>query len=282
MQGFEELLESKDSDGLILEHACVVTNISLPEDQPWLSAQWRRAESKPDLLVGAGRAVQWPMLRTRWHLGGRTVVLMKPSLPLFLFDLILLPEHDAAPERTNIITTIGMLSPVLAGEKQALKGVILLGGLNKHFYWDNNEVADKVANIIKATPDISWQILDSPRTPATLVDWLVLPENIGLVHWQNTAEGWLGQQLASSEYVWVTADSASMLYEALSYGARVGVIELSPFDAKNKLVQGLAKLFKKSWLGRSSRGALSEQNLQPAGLAEHRRCARLIMQRWFS
>ena len=38
-----------------------------------------------------------------------------------LFDLILLPEHDRAPNRPNIFRTTGMLSPVMAGEKIHLK-----------------------------------------------------------------------------------------------------------------------------------------------------------------
>ena len=133
IQGFEEILNGQSDAGLVQDNGLAVTTVSLPEDLPWLKRQWGEGVLQPDLLVGAGRAVQWAMLRTRWHLGGKAVVLMKPSLPLFLFDLILLPEHDNAPNRPNIFRTTGMLSPVVAGQKDPTKGVVLLGGVNKHF-----------------------------------------------------------------------------------------------------------------------------------------------------
>ncbi len=260
----------------------MVSTISLPGDLPWLKAQWREQQQKPDLLIGAGRAVQWAMLRTRWHLGGKAVVLMKPSLPLCMFDLILLPEHDRAPNRSNIFRTTGMLSPVTAGEKDHCKGVIMLGGVNKHFHWDNDAVAEQVTTLTAAMPQVHWQISDSPRTPATLKEKLSLPDNASLVHWRDTPDGWLSNQLATSNYVWVSADSASMVYEALSHGGRVGAIELPPYKEKNKLVRGLGLLFDKGLLGRSSHGSLELQKLNDLTLSEHTRCAQWIVAKWFA
>ena len=40
-----------------------------------------RPAGHPDLLVGAGHATHLPMLACRRACGGRTLVLMKPSLP---------------------------------------------------------------------------------------------------------------------------------------------------------------------------------------------------------
>ena len=282
IQGFEEMLNGQNDAGLVQDSGFAITTVCLPEDLPWLKRQWGEGVLQPDLLVGAGRAVQWAMLRTRWHLGGKAVVLMKPSLPLFLFDLILLPEHDNAPNRPNILRTTGMLSPVVAGQKDPAKGVILLGGVNKHFHWDNDEVAAQVAELTASMPSVHWQISDSPRTPQTLQAKLSLPDNTSLVHWRDTPDGWLSSQLATSGYVWVSADSASMLYEALSHGGRVGVIELRPYKEENKLVRGLGLLLEKELLGRSSRGALEQQTLNELTLSEHTRCAQWIIDKWFA
>ncbi len=264
------------------DNGLALTTIALPEDLPWLIRQWREGLLQPDLLLGAGRAVQWAMLRTRWHLGGKAVVLMKPSLPLFLFDLILLPEHDRAPNRPNILSTTGMLSPVVAGQKDPAKGVILLGGVNKHFHWDDDEVAQKVVALCASMPQVRWQVSDSPRTPETLKAKLVLPENASLLHWRDTPDGWLSNELATSNFVWVSADSASMLYEAMSHGGRVGVIELPPYKEKNKLLRGLNLLLDKGLLGRSSHGALELQKLNELVLAEHTRCAQWMIDKWFA
>jgi hypothetical protein len=282
LQGIEEVFNLRASGAPELVSNFAVTTISLPEDLPWLQDQWRSKQQCPHLLIGAGRAVQWNMLRTRWLLGGKTVLLMKPSLPLFLFDLILLPEHDSAPKRPNIERTTGMLSPILDGAKDASKGVILLGGVNKHFHWDDDVVAKQVLQLTDYMPEVTWQVSDSPRTPITLQAKLSLPKNAHFVHWQDAEEGWLSGQLATSKYVWVSADSASMLYEALSHGGSVGVIELAPFTSKNKLVRGLAELLEQGFVGRSSHGSLAQQKLAANTLAEHRRCAQLILDRWFA
>ncbi|GIS20112.1 MAG: hypothetical protein CM15mP120_20280 [Pseudomonadota bacterium] len=75
------------------------------------------------------------MLKTRWHLGGRCVVLMKPSLPTFLFGSGVGAENMTGWFQRNVESTLGMLSP----SQTALltqRGVILLGGVSKkHFHW---------------------------------------------------------------------------------------------------------------------------------------------------
>ncbi|MFN3595388.1 MAG: ELM1/GtrOC1 family putative glycosyltransferase, partial [Thiobacillaceae bacterium] len=48
----------------------------------------------PDLILAAGHATHLPALAARRAYGGRIVVLMRPSLPLALFDLCLIPAHD--------------------------------------------------------------------------------------------------------------------------------------------------------------------------------------------
>ena len=43
---------------------------------------------------------------------------------------------------------------------------------------------------------------------------------------QDTPQGWIFEQMQLAEAVWVTEDSVSMIYEALTAGCRVGVIEI--------------------------------------------------------
>ena len=46
---------------------------------------------KPDLIIGAGRATHIPMVVAKSQCGGKSIVLMRPSIPFKLFDLIVAP-----------------------------------------------------------------------------------------------------------------------------------------------------------------------------------------------
>ena len=96
---------------------------------------------KPNLIIGAGHRTHFSILAAKRAYGGKSIVLMKPSLPYFIFDLCLVPEHDNPPKRANIISTIGALNPLgLDGlhEKKPSSNLILIGGPSPHYKWDNN------------------------------------------------------------------------------------------------------------------------------------------------
>ena len=253
-----------------------------PADAKALNSDWQLRAAAPDLIIGAGHHLHKPMLCTRWHLGGRCVVLMRPSLPTFLFDLALVPEHDRVWVSRNVEPTLGMLSPSQVSESDPQRGVVLLGGISKHFHWSNEDVARQVHKIVVDAPQQQWQIIDSRRTPNELREHLQLPDYAKYVHWRDTQPSWLTHQLSRSSATWVTPDSASMVYEALSFSGRVGVIELRARRRSNKLANGVRRLHALGYVGQSAKGPLSEQNLNAVALAEHRRCAKLILQRWFS
>ncbi len=72
----------------------------------------------------------------------------------------------------------------------------------------------------------SWVIADSRRTPTG-----VAQEMAGLlggtwVHHGDVEPDWLPATLARTERVWVTPDSVSMVYEALTAGCNVGLFNL--------------------------------------------------------
>ena len=73
-----------------------------------------------------------------------------------------------------------------------------------------------------------------------------------------------------------------MLYEALSSAARVGVIELTSKRANNKLAAGIDALRREQRVGTLSAGPLDAQALKVEPLREPVRCARWILQQWFS
>ncbi|MBM3864135.1 MAG: hypothetical protein FJ385_09365 [Verrucomicrobia bacterium] len=48
---------------------------------------------RPDFILGAGHATHLPLLWLARKYGAKSVVLMKPSLPLACFDWCIAPEH---------------------------------------------------------------------------------------------------------------------------------------------------------------------------------------------
>lgn len=234
----------------------------------------------PDLLVGVGHRTHLPLVLARLVCGGRSVVLMKPTLPLRLFDLLFVPQHDRIRRRTRVVPTQGVICPTKVDDKESDAGLILLGGPSPHFKWSNRDIAKQVGSIARGSPDVVWQVCDSRRTPPGLLDHLPTLANLALRHWRSLPADFLENALAKAEYVWVSADSASMLYESLSAQARVGVIALEPKRRRNKHARAIAELVASGQVSSSANGFRLEGSTDSAGFVpENQRCARIVMER---
>jgi mitochondrial fission protein ELM1 len=239
----------------------------------------------PDILLGAGHTTHFALLAARRALGGKAVVLMKPSLPLSWFDLCIIPEHDSPPPRRNVIRVQGVLNDVQASQTASAEhGLMLIGGVSSHYGWDDSAVDAAVMKIARSTPQVSWQLTTSRRTPATFLAALPqpLPDNLKLIPHTDTGPGWLEQALAESGQVWVTEDSVSMLYEALTAGAGVGLLRL-PEPKDTRVRRGVQKLIENGWV-KSFEAWQPGQTLPPPTQAfnEAERIASLIVEKWLN
>lgn len=217
----------------------------------WLSGRFPEGKglADPDLILAAGHATHPALLAARRARGGLAVVHMKPSLPLSLFDLCVIPEHDDPPLGPNVIPVRGVLNDVVAaGTHLPGKGLFLVGGASANSRWDDLSVRQAVAAIARACPDVAWTLTTSRRTPATfLADFLEPPGNLRLLPHTETEPGWLERALAEAGQVWVSEDSVSMLYEALTAGAAVGLLRLA--DARDSRVRrGVERLVSEGWV----------------------------------
>lgn len=273
----------RQTDGLLqgLRHWTDVDVLEVDETRANRLLGEPRRDHQPDLLIGAGHTVHRPLLRARWRFGGKSVVLMKPSLPTVLFDLVLVPEHDELWFTAHVERTRGALCPFVDSESERGRGTILLGGTNRYFHWDNEAVAAQVASLVAALPDVHWTLSDSRRTPAGLLPALPQLPNLMAMSWHDTPQGWVIEQLAKSSYAWVSADSASMLYEALSAGCAVGVLDLPQRERDNKLERGIVALASDGLVARSSTGFDLSSQLGQLPLRENLRAGRLILERFF-
>lgn len=250
----------------------------------WLRGTFTPGEScpDPDLIIGAGHATHLPMLAARRARGGRTVVQMRPTLPLRLFDLCLIPEHDNPPQRDNVVATRGVLNRIRPGtDKDSSFGLILIGGPSRHHRWSNAAIMQQVNEVAAATPEMSWTLTTSRRTPGSFVAALEQKNNVTIVSWEQTDANWVPQQLARAARVWVTVDSVSMIFEALTAGAAVGVMSLPVVrdDRVTRSVQTLVEAGRVTVFGQWQ----TDHRLAPptVQLDEAGRCAEIILARWF-
>ena len=255
----------------------------------------------PDILLAAGHATHFAVLAARRALGGnfggnfsakssdkfsgKVVVLMRPSLPLGLFDLCVIPEHDNPPVRDNVVAIRGVLNDVQTSTTSAPEhGLMLIGGLSSHYGWDDAVVSGAVETIARSTPRVTWQLTTSRRTPATFLAALPrpLPDNLKLMPHDRTGPGWLEHALAGAGQVWVTEDSVSMLYEALTAGAGVGLLRL-PASRASRVGRGVEKLIVEGWVTPIDTWRPG-QPLTPPGQAfnEAERVAGLIVEKWLN
>lgn len=237
----------------------------------------------PDLVLGAGHRTHLSVLAARRAYGGRAVVLMRPSLPLSWFDLCLVPEHDTPPARANVLATRGVLNRVRPSTRQdPHSGLFLIGGPSAHFGWDNEAVWGQIHAILAADLSIRWTLTTSRRTPAEFLHIRLqgLPKNLAVVPFAETDPDWLPQRLAEAARAWVSADSVSMVYEALTAGAAVGVLEV-PAQAPSRVGSGLERLVAEGWVRPFRDWQRDRLLVRPAGsFDEATRCARWIVEHW--
>lgn len=241
-------------------------------------------QQAPDLALGAGHGTHLSLLVARRAWAGKVVVLMRPSLPLRLFDLCLIPEHDAPPARPNVLATRGALNRIQPSTTlDARRGLLLIGGPSAHFGWDSAALHRQIAAIVAADPAMHWTLTTSRRTPAEFLDGLrpMADERPRVVPVAETGPDWLPAQLARTGQVWVTADSVSMIYEALTAGAAVGVLE-TPRQRPNRISRGLERLTTEGWVTPFADWRPGRTLHRPPGIFnEAERCARWIVERWF-
>ena len=236
----------------------------------------------PDLIIGAGHSTHLHMLAARRARGGKAVVLMQPSLPLKWFDLCLIPEHDAPPARANVVPTRGVLNRVQPSDAlEPDRGLILVGGPSAHYDWSESQLVEHI-EVLRAVQDQHWTVATSRRTPASTVARLqaLTGDRLLLVTPVSVDATWLPAELARSASVWVTEDSVSMVYEALTAGAATGVL---PVQARgpSRVRQGLEQLVTAGWVTTYSEWQRHHKLVPPpARLHEAGRAADLISERW--
>lgn len=242
-----------------------------------------------DVIIGTGSATHIPMLLEKKRSGGKAVVCMSPDFPLIYgMDLCFVPRHDRVRPRKNILFTSGPPNTVrFTSQHDQGRGLVLVGGIDqKSHHWNSALTLSRIRTIlIKSTPK-DWTISSSPRTPE---DMILLLEHFAeqridadFVRSEETPVGWIEDAYAGSHSVWVTADSISMIYEALTAGCEVGVIPVE-WRKRNRKFREAERDLLDNGLVRSLENWLAGEEHAVGGsrLDEAGRCAKEILRRWF-
>jgi mitochondrial fission protein ELM1 len=226
--------------------------------------------TKPDIAIGAGHKTHLHLLAVKRCLNARIVVIMKPSLPLKLFDLCVIPKHDDVKSGSNVFfTNTSLVNFNLNTKKKENMALFLIGGPSKHFYWNSKILLEQIKNISKKFKFKKLLITTSRRTPIDFIDEFnrLKIKNIKLYEYTKTTNDWLDKNIIRAKNIWVTNDSYSMLIEAIASGANTDVLELK-INTNSKLSREIYSLKKKI------RNKITIQN-------EAERVAKFIKKIWF-
>lgn len=180
----------------------------------------------PALIMGAGHATHLSVLAAQRAVGGQAIVLMKPSLPVWLFDYCIVPEHDGLKSGKHVINTLGVLNRIRPSTQlDSERGLILIGGPSSHYGWHDEAMLERIKLIVERDKK-EWVLTTSRRTPDTFTEKLeqLTFQNLEVCLAKETDANWLPHQLQRAGSVWITEDSVSMVYEALTTGATCGIL----------------------------------------------------------
>ena len=273
------------ADALTRQVACEVHRISLADRCGlFRRVKWARTASQnfppPDLIIGAGHATHFALLWLARKHQAKSIVLMRPTLPLSWFDLCIAPSHDFPnPEpRENLLLSRGALHRVTPSDGEKTGKLILIGGPSKTHGWDSEAVLDMLA---QATDRGGWELTDSRRTPAGFLAQVRerLPGVTVFSH-HETPPDWVPNKLQQAREVWVSEDSISMIYEALGSGAKVGLLAVPRLKTASRVLRGIDGLVADGFLTTFTEWCKSGRlSGPPETLREADRCAVEVIQR---
>ena len=196
-----------------------------------------------------------------------SIVSMRPSLlPLRFFDLAVLPAHDLrkAAEAGNIVTALLALGyHDEAGARQQVRELttqhgldpegrywaIAIGGPSKAVPWAGDRILDDLAALHGLARGMQVRLLvtTSRRTPPHVLGWLekqyAHSEHVGFyLDASKDSANPLPAFYELSERVFVSADSFSMVSEALNAGHIPVILQVSPAEPPGKIGHGLGRL----------------------------------------
>ncbi len=219
-----------------------------------------KQDSVPDIIIGAGSKTTIPMLRYKIDKKTKIISVMKPQFFESKFDLIIAPKHDYKVAPNNVFTHIGSLAKVNINPELENIGLIIIGGVNKHFNFDDNYLISQIDFVISLFPDIKWIVFNSRRTPKSFNERI--KQNTLVEKFIDVASNFepLDDYLSKAKFKFVTPDSVNMIFESLSSSGKTYLFDMHSFR-ENKITQLIDEVKSNRYAG-----YLEEKYLENSGI----------------
>ena len=186
-------------------------------------------------VVSAGSETYYANRTLARQLGCKAIAIMLPQGYRLDFDLIVAQEHDHPPERDNILclpVNLNYIEPqgLVTAQPGECYVALIVGGDSAHGKLDVSLLKHQVKKIFELFPEHRFWLTTSRRTPRSVEEMLRVFSFDYAVYYSEQPLNPIPDFLEHSEYVFITADSSSMISEAVSFGA--SCVEVLPLDSK--------------------------------------------------
>ena len=205
----------------------------------WIGVYWTklfltdRVAGQYSAVVSAGSETYYANKALARHLKVRSVAIMLPKSYRLNFDLVIAQQHDNPPSRDNIVqlpinlTYVepqGLVTPEPGRQYVSL----IIGGDSVHGQMDCRLLMKQLKALRHLFPDHGFWVTTSRRTPVDVEKMLGGFHFDRAFFFSHEPVNPIADFLLHSDYVFITADSSSMISEAVSYGR--ASVEVLPFS----------------------------------------------------
>ena len=206
-------------------------------------------------VVSTGSGTYYANRTLAKQLACRSVAIMLPKSYRFDFDLIIAQQHDNPPLLANIVSVpinLSYIEPqglvIPQGDDRYI--ALIIGGDSRHAKMDGALLKEQITKILTLFPEHKVWMTTSSRTPEAVERMLHQFCFSQAVYYSQEPINPIPDYLQHSEYVFLTADSTSMVSEAVSFGQ--SCVEVLPasksLPEKSKLNQLIRILAAKNCL----------------------------------
>ncbi|WP_321531197.1 ELM1/GtrOC1 family putative glycosyltransferase [uncultured Desulfuromonas sp.] len=202
-----------------------------------------------DAVVSAGSETYYANRTLSRCLGCKSIAIMMPKSYRLDFDLIVAQQHDNPPPKPNIVSVPINLSfsqpqGVVTPEDNERYIALIIGGDSAQQKLDVELLRRQIEKIMQLFPGHRVWLTTSRRTPTSAEEMLRSYAFSDPIWYSENPVNPISDFLHCAEYVFVTADSSSMISEAVSFGnACVEVLPLSVhMPRRGKFIRLLSRL----------------------------------------
>ena len=206
------------------------------------------------LVVGAGSNIHTRLLLLKkvlkdiYNKDIIAISVLTPSLFKSEFNFICAPNHDEI-KLSNIKNTIffeGSLAKVSIQEPDDSVGLIGLGGINKHFMFNEDDLIKQIEYILSLYPNKDWYLFSSRRTPELMISKInKLSNSYSNIIIDHES---FDEIIKRASIKFITQDSMNMVYESLSTKGQTFVFNMK-YKNENKITKQIKELLENKQIG---------------------------------